>query len=53
MSTIAILGFFSLILVFFYLGKDDFGLKSTVKENEINEVDGSKNIDIELEEIKN
>ena len=34
MTTIAIIGFFILILVFFYLGKDDFGLKPTLKDNQ-------------------
>ncbi len=43
MTTIAIVGFFILILVFFYLGKDDFGLKPTLKNNQIKQVDKLKN----------
>jgi len=43
MTTIAIIGFFILILVFFYLGKDDFGLKPTLKNNPIKVVDTDKN----------
>jgi len=50
MTTIAILGFFALILVFFYLGKDDFGLKPNAIKTKIKEDSESNNI--ELEEIK-
>ena len=50
MTTIAILGFFALILVFFYLGRDDFGLKPTAFKTEKKEFEKSKNI--EMEEIK-
>tara|TARA_Y100001970_G_scaffold216522_1_gene265021 strand:- start:17949 stop:18104 length:156 start_codon:yes stop_codon:yes gene_type:complete len=50
MTTIAILGFFILILLFFYLGRDDFGLKPTPKKNLIEKVDETNNK--ELEEIK-
>ena len=50
MTTIAILGFFALILVFFYLGKDDFGLKPSKIKTEIKKEDKSQ--DLELEEIK-
>ena len=42
MTTIAIIGFFILILVFFYLGKDDFGLKPTLKDNQIKVVEEVK-----------
>tara|TARA_Y100001968_G_scaffold327362_1_gene372245 strand:+ start:2998 stop:3153 length:156 start_codon:yes stop_codon:yes gene_type:complete len=48
MTSIAILGFFLLILLFFYLGRDDFGLKPTSAQNAPNILDSSK--DIELEE---
>ena len=50
MTTIAILGFFILIILFFYLGRDDFGLKPTPAINKIENVDDTNNI--ELEEIK-
>ena len=50
MTTIAIIGFFALILVFFYLGRDDFGLKPTAYKSEKKELEKSQNI--EMEEIK-
>ena len=50
MTTVAILGFFALILVFFYLGRNDFGLKPTAMKVEMKEEDKSTNI--ELKEIK-
>ena len=50
MTTIAILGFFALILVFFYLGRNDFGLKPSSVKSEIKEEDNSTKI--ELKEIK-
>tara|TARA_B100000900_G_C20286889_1_gene596462 strand:- start:519 stop:650 length:132 start_codon:yes stop_codon:yes gene_type:complete len=34
MHTIAILGFFSLVVVFFFTGRNDFGLKPTPKKND-------------------
>ena len=34
MQTIAIFGFFLLVVTFFFRGKDDFGLKPTRKEND-------------------
>ena len=56
MTTIAILGFFSLILVFFYLGRNDFGLKPTVIANDKNSMndfdENAKSIQSELEESK-
>jgi len=33
MHSIAILGFFSLVVVFFFTGRDDFGLKPAAKKN--------------------
>jgi len=50
MTTIAILGFFILIILFFYLGRNDFGLKPTTPIKKIENVDDTK--EIELEEIK-
>ena len=50
MTIIAILGFFILILVFFYLGRNDFGLKPTSAKETIEKLETSKKI--ELEEIK-
>ena len=32
MHTVAILGFFSLVVVFFFTGRNDFGLKPTPKK---------------------
>tara|TARA_Y100000589_G_scaffold317441_1_gene343553 strand:+ start:3095 stop:3268 length:174 start_codon:yes stop_codon:yes gene_type:complete len=57
MHSIAILGFFSLVVVFFFSGKNDFGLKPTPKKN----MDLSDNVvsssevlqEKELEEINN
>tara|TARA_Y100001933_G_scaffold256217_1_gene300493 strand:- start:713 stop:844 length:132 start_codon:yes stop_codon:yes gene_type:complete len=34
MHTVAILGFFSLVVVFFFTGRNDFGLKPTPRKNE-------------------
>ena len=34
MHTVAILGFFSLVVVFFFTGRNDFGLKPTPKIND-------------------
>tara|TARA_Y100001978_G_scaffold200195_1_gene215995 strand:- start:7364 stop:7522 length:159 start_codon:yes stop_codon:yes gene_type:complete len=52
MHTIAILGFFTLVVVFFFTGKNDFGLKPTPKKNI---PDANKNLDNPalLEEMKN
>ena len=33
MQTVAILGFFSLVVVFFFQGRNDFGLKPTQIDN--------------------
>ena len=33
MHTVAILGFFSLVVVFFFTGRNDFGLKPTTRKN--------------------
>ena len=50
MTTVAILGFFALILVFFYLGRNDFGLKPSAMKFETKEDEKSTNV--ELKEIK-
>jgi len=34
MHTVAILGFFSLVVVFFFTGRNDFGLKPTPRNND-------------------
>tara|TARA_B100000212_G_C27301279_1_gene501618 strand:+ start:260 stop:391 length:132 start_codon:yes stop_codon:yes gene_type:complete len=34
MHTVAILGFFSLVVVFFFTGRNDFGLKPTPRNRE-------------------
>tara|TARA_B100000212_G_scaffold134626_1_gene101185 strand:- start:351 stop:482 length:132 start_codon:yes stop_codon:yes gene_type:complete len=34
MHTVAILSFFSLVVVFFFSGRNDFGLKPTSRKNE-------------------
>tara|TARA_B100000575_G_C22960572_1_gene555047 strand:+ start:455 stop:598 length:144 start_codon:yes stop_codon:yes gene_type:complete len=34
MHTVAILGFFSLVIAFFFTGKNDFGLKPTPRKND-------------------
>ena len=49
MHSIAILGFFSLVIVFFFTGRNDFGLKPTAKiiSNEQNNIDE----EIKLEEV--
>ena len=46
MTTIAILGFFALILVFFYLGRNDFGLKPSVMKSEVKEEENPINIEL-------
>ena len=35
MHTVAILGFFSLVIVFFFTGRNDFGLKPTPRKNDV------------------
>ena len=50
MHSIAILGFFSLVIVFFFAGRNDFGLKPTAQKiisNEQNNIDE----EIKLEEV--
>ncbi len=54
MHSIAILGFFTLVVLFFFTGRKDFGLKPTPKEN--NSISNTSNVvkeEIKLEEIKN
>ena len=50
MHSIAILGFFAIVVVFFFKGRDDFGLKPTSKKMVSNK---QNNIDeeIKLEEV--
>ena len=50
MHSIAILGFFSLVIVFFFTGRNDFGLKPTAQKiisNQQNNIDQ----EIKLEEV--
>ena len=52
MHSIAILGFFLLVILFFFTGRNDFGLKPTEKKiisHEQNNIDA----EIKLEEVKN
>ena len=52
MYSIAILGFFSLVVFFFFTGRNDFGLKPTPKNNisDKNEIIDEK---MKLEEFSN
>ena len=34
MHTVAILGFFSIVVIFFFTGRNDFGLKPTLRKND-------------------
>ena len=34
MHTVAILGFFSIVVAFFFTGRNDFGLKPTPRKND-------------------
>ena len=52
MHSVAIIGFFSLVLVFFFIGRDDFGLKPTPKKVNLKESDAFED-EKKLEEIKN
>ena len=56
MHSIAILGFFALVIVFFFTGRNDFGLRPTSKpiiSNQKINADEQNNIDdqIKLEEV--
>ena len=47
MHTVAILGFFSLVVVFFFTGRNDFGLKPTQREKDsknLNKVNEQNNV---------
>ena len=44
MQTIAILGFFSLVVSFFFIGREDFGLKPDSKN-----ISNNKNMKVEEE----
>ena len=38
MHTVAILGFFSIVVVFFFTGRNDFGLKPTPRSDDPNQI---------------
>ena len=40
MPTVAILGFFSLVVVFFFTGRNDFGLKPTPRNKDVENLNG-------------
>ena len=52
MHSIAILGFFSLVIVFFFTGRNDFGLKPTPQKN-ISKREEINDEDLKLEELNN
>ena len=52
MHSIAILGFFALVLVFFFTGKGDFGLKPTSSKKLSIETNATEE-NINLEKIEN
>ena len=52
MHSVAILGFFSIVVVFFFAGRNDFGLKPTPKKSVTNEMTNLEE-EIKLEEAKN
>ena len=52
MYSIAILGFFSLVVFFFFTGRNDFGLKPTPKNN-ISDKDEVIDEKMKLEEFSN
>ena len=52
MHSVAIIGFFSLVLVFFFIGRDDFGLKPTPKNLKRKDFEILEE-ENKLEEIKN
>ena len=52
MHSIAILGFFSLVIFFFFTGRNDFGLKPTPKKN-FSKQEDIKDEDLKLEELNN
>ena len=52
MYSIAILGFFSLVIFFFFTGRNDFGLKPTPKKN-ISQEEEIIDDTLKLEELNN
>ena len=52
MHSIAILGFFSLVIVFFFTGRNDFGLKPTAKIN-ISHQEDINHEESKLEDLNN
>ena len=39
MHSVAILGFFSLVIVFFFTGRNDFGLKPSASKNDSDQLE--------------
>ena len=52
MHSIAILGFFSIVVFFFFTGRNDFGLKPT-SQKIISRAKNKIDEEIKLEEVKN
>tara|TARA_Y100000589_G_scaffold154584_1_gene147177 strand:- start:196 stop:354 length:159 start_codon:yes stop_codon:yes gene_type:complete len=52
MHSIAILGFFSLVIFFFFTGRNDFGLKPTSKKD-IAQTENIIDEELKLEELNN
>ena len=52
MHSIAILGFFALVIFFFFTGRNDFGLKPT-SQKIISRTENNIDEEIKLEEVKN
>jgi len=52
MHSIAILGFFALVIFFFFTGRNDFGLKPTPQKN-ISKREEINDEDFKLEELNN
>ena len=52
MHSIAILGFFSIVVFFFFTGRNDFGLKPTSQKN-ISKREDSNDEDLKMGELNN
>ena len=52
MHSIAILGFFSIVIFFFFAGRNDFGLKPTPQKN-ISKQEDINDEDLKLEGLNN
>tara|TARA_B100000575_G_C22475533_1_gene315932 strand:- start:253 stop:411 length:159 start_codon:yes stop_codon:yes gene_type:complete len=52
MHSIAILGFFSIVVAFFFLGRDDFGLKPSTQKMITSDQNNIEE-EIKLEEVQN